>query len=201
MLLQNTEKPHHWELIRGEASCLFPDYLLLYVQSEISRSSSEITPVVRSSYILSAFCFRFLVALILLLWYNLNIVKSYLGLEVILWLIILTFHISKTAAQSWPWAHLALPSRKVQVHTLSLSVSSPYLNTCFRFMFMGAYYFYKKTVKWTRGRKVKRAARTASVWLTVCGNKNQDAGTAFFKNQCSAASWFLFAFSFSLLLF
>ena len=76
MLLQNTEKPHHWELIRGEASCLFQDYLLLYVQSEISRSNSEITPVVRSSYILFTFYFRFLIALILLLWYNLYIVKK-----------------------------------------------------------------------------------------------------------------------------
>lgn len=40
------------------------------------------------------------IALISLLWYNVCIVKSYPGLEVISWLIILTFHISKTAAQS-----------------------------------------------------------------------------------------------------
>lgn len=51
-------------------------------------------------FILFIFCLNFSIALIPLLRYNVCVVKSYPGLEVISWLIILTFHISKTAAQS-----------------------------------------------------------------------------------------------------
>ena len=100
MLCYNTEKLHHLELIREKASCLFLDYLLLYAKKEISRFISVIAQMLCVDFVLFTFCFNSPIAPISLLRYNLYIVKIYPGLEVISWHIILTFHISKTAAQS-----------------------------------------------------------------------------------------------------
>ena len=67
MLCYNTEKLHHLELIREKATCLFPDYLLLYAKKELSRFISAIVLMLCVNFVLFTFCFNSPIAPILIL--------------------------------------------------------------------------------------------------------------------------------------